>query len=219
VIANLFYTVRYFLVVSPVSTLMVTSFAVVSVAGTVIAAAGGRDAARAVVPILVLQAFAAATGFTAPARRGYFDLLLARGESRARIATTQWLAAIMPGCLSWLSLAMAIGLWDRHHANPMLANGTVVALVLVSTVPWAVTVSLPRFSGAIGWLLVVSLGSIAGFQWPDAMHHLFYPIGLIGEDLRGRPGVALPPVLASAISMSVALWWVDRSDIPLEAAQ
>jgi hypothetical protein len=70
---------------------------------------------------------------------------------------------------------------------------------LVSTVPWALTAGLPRFAGAIGWLLLLGLLGIAlplG-ELPPVADALLVPVGLVGRDL-GRadwplvlPGVAL----------------------------
>jgi hypothetical protein len=217
--ANLLYLFRYFRVVPPIPALMTSSFMVITLVGVLSIAFRGEGHAAATLPVIVLQAFSASTGFSAPARRGYFDLLLARGEPRARIAIVQWLTAITPGVLSWASLAGVQELGHVAATNPLLASGTLLALLMASTIPWAVTVALPRFSGAIGWLLVVCLSKVSGVVWPDPVHDVVFPIDVIGESIGGRPDVMLPALLLSCVSIAMALWWVHRTDIRLESAQ
>ena len=60
---------------------------------------------KTVAPVLLLQLFAAASGFMVPARRGHYDLLLTRGDSRLAIAVVHWAMSILPGVLSWFVLA------------------------------------------------------------------------------------------------------------------
>jgi hypothetical protein len=102
--------------------------------------------------------------------------------------------------------------------------------------PWAVTVALPRFAGAVGWLVVLALlmtmrvpegelrtaavlGSVVG--WVEAVvAATLYPSQMVGQQVTGSPGVLL--VAASTIallSMVVALAWIRDRDIPLEASQ
>jgi hypothetical protein len=107
----------------------------------------------------------------------------------------------------------------------------------VSTIPWAITVPLPRFAGAVGWLLVLAVGSallphgvrgglVAGDltgESPvlEAVAVLLYPMLLVGRDLTGRAAAAMVmPALVFAVSlMAAAMWWIRRMDVPLEAAQ
>lgn len=217
--ANILYVFRYFRVVPPIPVLMTSSFVVITLVGACSIAFSGEGQAAAALPVIVLQAFSASTGFTAPARRGYFDLLLARGEPRARIALAQWLTAISPGVLSWASLAVVQALVHRATNNQLMASGTLMALMMASTIPWAVTVGLPRFSGAIGWLLVVCLGAVGDVAWPEPVHAVVFPLDVIGENVAGRQNVLVPAVLLSLVSIGIAVWWVHRTDIRLEAAQ
>lgn len=217
--ANLLYVLRYFRVVPPIPMLLTSSFAVVTLVGVLSIAFGGDGGASTALPVIVLQAFSASTGFSAPARRGYFDLLMARGEPRARIALAQWLTAITPGVLSWASLAGVQALLHRTVGNQLLASGTLMALLMASTIPWAVTVGLPRFSGAIGWLLVVCIGAVGGVVWPEPVRAVVFPIHVLGESVGGRRSVLIPALLLALLSMVIALWWVQRTDVRLEAAQ
>ena len=108
-------------------------------------------------------------------------------------------------------------------------------MVLVSTLPWAITVRLPRFSGGIGWLLVLTLSTrvLSSGSVPDghaanevrqsiwsAWEFLVYPAVFVGHDLGVREGLIAAPALVLAMaSMAAACWWVSRASVPLEAAQ
>ena len=215
---DLLYVVRYFQVVPPVPRLIVLCFVVLTVlCGCLVAARDGHDAGPAF-PIVVLQAFSASTGFVVPARRGYFDLLLARGQTRVRIAAVQWGLAIAPGLCSWAILA-SIHALVYGSDNPFIRSGTVMAVVMASTIPWAANVSLPRFSGAIGWLLLVCVATSGGVIWPDSVHDVVFPIDVIGANLSTRWDVTLPAMTISGVSMALALAYVRRADVRLQAAQ
>jgi hypothetical protein len=215
---DILYVVRYFQVVPPVPRLMGLCFvAVTAICGGLTALHSAGDAAAAM-PIVVLQAFGASTGFTVPARRGYFDLLIARGQSRIRIAGVQWLLAITPGLASWAILA-SVHSMVHAGANPFVRSGTAVAFLMASTVPWAANVSLPRFSGAIGWLLLACLARSGGVIWPDNVIEVVIPIELIGRTLSDRLDLLVPAIVLSIASMAIALTWVRRTDLRLQAAQ
>ena len=216
--ADLLYVVRYFGVVPPIPRLMMASFVVLTVAGAMIIGLVGDGDGTAVEPILVLQVFSASTGFAAPARRGYFDLLLARGHSRVRIAVLQWLIAILPGLVGWAALTLTWSLSQRAD-NPLLQSGTVIAFVMASTIPWAANIGLPRFAGGIGWLLLVCLMNAGGVIWPDSVQDVLFPAALVGGSMAGRADVGAVAVALSVLSMTMALVWVHRTDVRLEAAQ
>jgi hypothetical protein len=69
-VAALSYLVRFFRVVPTVSPLMTTTFAVLTLVVSVAAFLNPAEGSTAFAPILLLQGFAAASGFAAPARRG-----------------------------------------------------------------------------------------------------------------------------------------------------
>ena len=215
---ELIYLARYFQVVPPIPRLMIASFMVLTLAGGLVTLVMAHDRAAAAVPIVVLQAFSASTGFAVPARRGYYDLLLARGATPTRIAIVQWVVAVAPGLCSWAILAAIHAALDAGE-NPLLHSGTAIAFLMVSTIPWAINVSLPRFSGAIGWLLLICLASTGGVIWPDTIDEVIFPVALVGSSLHARPDVVTAAVLLSAVSMASALAWVRGADIRLESAQ
>jgi hypothetical protein len=235
-VTRVFYTARFFFVVPPMPLLMIGAFAVVVVVAGVMVAIDSTRAAGTLTPILLLQTFACSSGFDVPARRGHYDLLLTSGGTRAGIATAHWMASSLPGALAWAALALVHELTAGNHGGtPLLDSGTVVALLLVSTIPWATTVRLPRFSGAIGWLLVVAILTPAtpsifnGALRPNteywgwiqsAFAVLVYPPLLVGRELTGDDRLLVAPALLSAVAaVLIGIWSVGRRDIPLEAAQ
>ncbi|HEX5107770.1 MAG TPA: hypothetical protein VFV95_04955 [Vicinamibacterales bacterium] len=221
---------QFFGVVPPLPSLMVYSFVFVTVAAIVSLSVDVHRAPTAIIPTLVLQVFATSTGFTAHARRGYYDVLLTEGVGRLRTALTHWLMSSAPGLVSWLIVAAT----ERMIAGTTtaVAPGSITALVASSTIPWGTTVALPRFSGAIGWMLLCvmtitlaprgmafgSNESLTATGWPAAVEALVFPVRLVGGDV-GHVAVLALPLLASAASMMSALLWIARTPLPLEAAQ
>jgi hypothetical protein len=233
---DLWYLVRFLRVVSPVSSMTTGTFGVLTLISTIAITGDPTRSSNALIPVLVLQSFAASSGFALPARRGHYDLLLTRGNSRTSIALVHWGASIVPGLTSWLVLAVLELVMSSGGSDRLSASGTCAAVFLVSTLPWAITVALPRFSGGIGWLLVavttsttlsmdvfarwtVSSTRIEELAWP-AWSFLVYPPGVVGRHLDGAEIAAVAPglVLASA-TLIAACRWVARRDVPLEAAQ
>ena len=231
------YLVRFFLVVPPMPLLMVGAFAVATlVAGLVIVVEPSR-ASGALTPILLLQLFACSSGFDVPARRGHYDLLLTHGESRRRVVVGHLAASAVPGVVCWLIQALlCFGVASGDSRTVLLEAGTVTAVVLVSTIAWATTVRLPRFSGAIGWLLIVSTVSLAApgllavsptgpindpIAWARAAWAvLAYPPLLVGQSLNGQDAsIVVPGVLFATVALLTACRSLNRRDIPLEAAQ
>lgn len=232
----MFRLAHFFRVVPPIPRLMGATFAAITCAAVIVVGIQPGRAAAALTPVLLLQLFAASSGFSVPARRGHYDLLLTIGESRRRIAVAHWLASILPGIVSWLIVAAAELVATRGSAASALASGSITAVLLVSTLPWAMTVSLPRFAGAIGWLLALTIvamstsagrvsqlfGTLAGGRsWIETvLALLLYPPMLVGEAVTGAHGfIVVPALLVAGGSMIHALLWIERHDIPLEAAQ
>ena len=160
---RLAYPLRFFRVVAPVPPLVGWTFLLVTIIGAVVIVHDPTRASRAMVPVLLLQLFGAASGFEVPARRGHYDLLFTSGYGRISMALVHWGTSIAPGILSWLALVVIERVVSGSAAPRLLASGTLAALGLVSTLPWAITVRLPRFSGGIGWLLVLAISTSV---WP-----------------------------------------------------
>jgi hypothetical protein len=226
---------RFFRVVPTQPTLIVWTFAVVAAIGVVAVVREPSRSEGAMVPVLLLQLFAASSGFEVPARRGHYDLLLTSGHRLVWMALVHWAMSIAPGLMAWLTLAAVEVAVSRGAETRLLTTGTFAAVGLVSTLPWAITVRLPRFSGGIGWLLaltlstsVLSSGTVPGNQstndvggliWP-AWEFLVYPAVFVGHRLGRDEGLIAAPALVLALaSMAAACRWVSRASIPLEAAQ
>jgi hypothetical protein len=231
------YMLRFFAVVPPMPLLMIGAFGVVTAAVAVVVAFDTSRAPGALAPILLLQLFACSSGFDVPARRGHYDLLLTHAGSRRLVVFGHWLASACPGVASWLVLmAICRVAAGRDSSGVLFSSGSVAAVCLVSTIPWAITLRLPRFSGAVGWLLLISTMSLAA-PWmlsidADRSLHdwetwtrmagtvLVYPPVLVGRSLHGMQALAVVPALLFAASaLALAVWSADRRDIPLEAAQ
>ncbi len=233
---DLLYLVRFFHIVPPVPSMMAGTFVVLTIAAGAAIAGNPTRASGALVPVLVLQSLAASSGFSLPARRGHYDLLLTRGNSRLVIALIHWVMSIFPGLASWFTVAVVEVVVTGGANQALFASGTCAAVFLVSTLPWAITVALPRFAAGIGWMLVAitatttfSSGVMRGWTaastrieelaWP-AWSFLIYPAGVVGQHLAGPQVIAVAPALVIAVgAMVVACRWVARRDVPLEAAQ
>jgi hypothetical protein len=233
---DLAFLVRFFHVVPPVPSMMTGTFAIVTLAAATAIVGNTNRAAGALVPVLLLQSLAASSGFALPARRGHYDLLLTRGKNRTLIAIVHWATSIAPGLASWLALATLELVVSRGGHASLLATGTCAAVFLVSTLPWAVTIALPRFSGGMGWLLIAVTAAttfsmdvmgqwsahstrIEELAWP-AWSFLVYPVGALGHDLTGEEIVAtVPALMLAVVSMVTACRWVSRTEFPLEASQ
>jgi hypothetical protein len=231
------YMCRFFSVVPPMPRLMIGAFCVVTAAIAVVVVLNPSRVPGALTPILLLQLFACSSGFDVPARRGHYDLLLTHAGSRRLVVLGHWAASACPGIICWLALAAICGgVVGANAGGLLLSSGSVAAVCLVSTIPWATTLRLPRFSGAIGWLLIVATMSFAApgpFSigpdqpiegWRSWTHTawtvLLYPPVLVGRSPHGVEALAVvPSLLVATGTLAAAFWSVLRRDIPLEAAQ
>ena len=147
--------VRYFHVVSPQPRFVPMGLALVVVLGGWLLRANPADVGAPFVPLLFLQMFASSSEFNAPASRGYFDALLVSGWSRPAVAASHWVAAVLPGVTAWAALgSLELAMADPQHAIGFEPR-SLVALLLVSTIPWALTLPLPRFSGGLLWTVLM----------------------------------------------------------------
>ena len=214
--------IRFYRVAAPVPPLMLASFVAVTAAALAAIAWAPDGAPRATVPVLVLQIFAASNGFAGSARRGYYDALLTGGVGRLTSATVHWGMSVAPGSVC-CGLLQAVQTITSEDGGTGSASGTAAALFVVSTLPWATTMAMPRFSGAIGWLLLavtaLSLVPQAQTPLPEAVTFLLLPVTMAGADAGSRMEAIAPGVALASASMIVALLWLWRTDLPLEAGQ
>jgi hypothetical protein len=233
---ELVYLMRFFHVVPPVPRMMTWTLTVLTLASALALIVDPTRGPGALVPILILQSFAASSGFVLPARRGHYDLLLTRGSSRTLIALAHWATSVAPGLLSWLVIALVEVVAGAGASSSLLGSGTAAAVALVSTLPWAIGVALPRFAAGIGWMLVavttattfsrgllgtwvVESTRIEDLLWP-AWSVFIYPIAIVGQRLSLAQVIAVAPALMLALAaMVTACRWIARRDVPLEASQ
>jgi hypothetical protein len=217
------FLIRFFRVVPPVPAWMSLAFAVGAIAGGAALMLAQTPPAGALAPIFFLQTLAASSGFAVPARRGHYDLLLTSGASRVAIATAHCTASCIGGIAAWLAIAACEAIATRGVPMVSFASGTVLAFAVVSLLPWAITVPLPRLTGGLVWLLlVVTLQAFvpAAFAAPSALSVLVSPWLLIGVGLSDiRPVEALPITTTTAIAVIAACAWIHRADIPLQVAR
>jgi hypothetical protein len=221
--------VHFFRMVTPLPTLMVTTIGVVAVGSAVSVLLVPGRVEDALAPILVLQLFGAASGFLVPARRGYYDLLFTRGYGRWSIVIGHWWMSTVPGVCAWGVVCVAEAAARRSFPGVALATGSVAALMLVSALAWAFTVGMPRFSGAIAWLVVLAAltrvwppavlaSAVDGQSWEGAVAVLVYPYLIVGRALSWNDvGSVAPPLLGALLLLGGTWWWAVRADYPLEA--
>lgn len=227
--------VRFFRIVPPVPRLVTVFSGAALVASAGLALMAPEATAAPLPTLLVLQIFAASSGAIGPARRGYYDALLSRGVGRVQLLWGHWMASLAPCTISWLVVAALERLSSGTGGTRALSSGSLVALWLASSLPWAGTVALPRFAGAIAWLvvlvatlttmpagqtrLVAALGGTDATPWAP-LAAVVYPMGLIGRSLTAEQWVVVAPaLLVSVVAPTAAVVWFYRADIPLEASQ
>ena len=200
---------RFFTVVAP-SHRMVSIGLVAAVAiSLALALVDSSRMGTVAIPIFLLQAIGSSSGFASPARRGHYDLLLTMGCGRVQAGLAHWALSIWPGIAAWLGVIAAEAMFSpvRVLMMPEATGG----MVLASTVPWALTVPLPRLTG--GLAIVIVCVSIAAAAPPHVR-------ALLLESVRSAgPLVLVAAVVASAAAMFVGIRFISRIDIPLEAGQ
>jgi hypothetical protein len=126
----------------------------------------------------------------------------------------------LPGASSCI-VVLAMAAFVNSGMRPVSVSGTMAALLLVSTLPWAAGVRLPRFAGAIGWLLLAVtaqslLPGARAFERP-ALKFVLIPVEAVTAD----PALSTlaPGVAVAAAAMAAAVLWIAAADLPLDASQ
>jgi hypothetical protein len=172
---------------------------------------------RAVAPLLLTQVFAGATGFAVPARRGYYDLVLTRGDNRWRIGLMHWGLSAWAGVAGWMVLAcaeMAAG------GSDLRASSTLVALLLVSTIPWAANVRLQRLTAGLAWVVIGFVATVLRSGGAPVLTFV-QPWLLPGASWTVRESIVAWAAAGtvSVAAMTLALRWIATMDVALESAQ
>jgi hypothetical protein len=196
---RLLFVTRFFLVVPVVAPAMAAGFVLTTGAGIAAITIDAAYARRVIAPVLLLQLFATASGFRVPARRGHYDLLLTSGAARLLVVLVHWTLSAAPGLVSWGALALT----ERVNGGNVLTGWEVMATtLLVSTLPWALTVPLSRMTGAILWLF--GSAAVRAIVPSDSWTRVIGPAAAAGIVL---------------VSFAVVVLWILRTDFPLEPGQ
>ena len=75
--------------------------------------------------------------------------------------------------------------------------------------------------GAIGWLVVfaMALALTPAGGVPAPLTNIVFPLGMVGGSTSIAPDAIAPSLLLGVASIVAALLWIDRTEVPLEAAQ
>ena len=103
--ATVLFLVAFFRAAPPVTRPIVLALWASAAVGSAAMAAGLVPGRTVLTPLLVLQIFAASSGFNLALRRGYYDLVLARGVPAPGLLAAHWAASIAPGIAIWLIVA------------------------------------------------------------------------------------------------------------------
>jgi hypothetical protein len=182
---------------------------------------------------LLLQMFAAATGYRERALRGHFDPILVAGSSRTAVATSHWVVSVAPGAVVWVLLGFVL-LLVRPTAmpTPFTASG-LAAFLYVSSVAWALALPLTRYATGVVWIIVFVI--LAGGSQLQELHGVFLTESGRWQDLLAQTGAALVCPLFLVEHTEVALttsllliaivtvgitaagaWFVTTLDAPLK---
>ncbi len=190
---------------------------------------GSSDGALAL--IIVGQMLSSSTGFVTQASRGYFDPLLLAGHSRLSVGLSIFVVSALPGWLAWGCVGLAEVALQRTLAVPAFRPAGLVALLLVSCVPWSATLRSPRFTGGLVWLGLGILGILTGKVF-GLLAMAKMTAAEIRNDLWGAflNGLALPTVmpfvkwpvellflftLVSLLALAAGLVFIRFRQIPL----
>jgi len=104
---------------------------------------------------LLLQMFAASTGFSQRAKRGHFDPVLAGADSRVAVAVAHAAISAMPGMLIWCACGLIDILTRPTHWPTAATIAGATAIFYVSAAAWASTLKLPRHAAGMLWVVLL----------------------------------------------------------------
>lgn len=221
---------RWFAAVSPPPAPLNAVLAILAAGAGLLEAVDRGSSDWILASIALIQLFAASTGFTRHASRGYYDPVLL-GRNRIAIALAHFVASASPGAAAWIVCGAAQAIAARSSSVPALRPGGWAALLLVSTIPWAASVrSAPLVGGALWLLLSVSLLVSGSILEPLGRLHaqpawaIEHPAAALGLGLAfplAIPSIRWPGGLlgAFAVICGVALlcgvFAIARAELPL----
>ena len=147
---------RDFLEVSPHPPWVLVAFAVLVLAGAVTLWFDAQEAEGLLGATMLLQMFAASSGFSGPASRGQYDAILTSGRSWPGIMTGHWAASTVLGAAAWGLLGLSQLVFGAGGRPLAFRTAPLVAFFTVSTLAWAIGTRLPRFSAGVLWAGLVT---------------------------------------------------------------
>ncbi len=223
--------VRFLNTVTPVRTVLLLPMGATFLFGVWLETQNPGSSDAAVAFLIVLQMFAVSTGFVSHARRGFYDPILEQVPRRA-VAIGHFLCALGPGCVVLLGIGIAeLIAGGRVHA---LSVSACTALILVSSVAWAVSVRGGALSGGAVWLLLSLAFFVTGKGLPMlavlkaaesgqapvrdvVVGGLLYPMTIPGLNL-STPAAAIL-VGVAAVALAAGVEYIGRADFPIREEQ
>jgi hypothetical protein len=222
---------RYLWLVSSPKVYFRAVFALLAAAGCAIEFVNAGSSDFAVASILLVQLFAVSTGFTRFASRGYYDPILVSGTGRLKVAGAHFLVSSLPGLSAWI----AVGLVEAVRAGSLdvlaFRPAAWTSLLLVSTIPWALSLRLPPLSGGAIWLTlsVCFLASGKGIEFfaivrrsldstgPGFLKGLGFGLAfpLLIPSIRLPLSVLLGLVGVSVAALGLGVLFVRQAEFPL----
>ena len=204
------YALRYCQVVSVVPALFIAGFAVTVGAAAIRLTSDPSLAVDALTPVLLLQLFAASSGFRLAARRGYYDLLLTSGVPRWQVALAHCIATVLPGIVAWGCVALLEAAASHGSSFRAATAGSALAFLGTSLLAWAASIPFPRATAAMGWLLVMTIPPVA---------RIVSPVQWLGTTPAHASWLLLAGIVGAGLPVLIACAAISRMSIPLEGSQ
>lgn len=147
---------RFFAAVAPPSAPLAAVLAILALGACVLEGVDAGSSDWVLASILLVQMFACSSGFTHQASRGYYDPVLLGGGPRLTVAVAHFGITALPGFAAWIAAGVSSAVAAHTLSTPAFRPAGWVALLLVSTVPWAVNLRLAPFAAGTLWLLVTA---------------------------------------------------------------
>ena len=221
---------RYLWLVSSPKAYFRATFGLLAAVGIAIEFVNPGSSDFATASILLVQLFAVSTGFNRFASRGYYDPVLVT-SSRATVAFTHFLVAVLPGFLAWTLVGLAEATQAGSLGVLAFRPAALTSLLLVSTVPWAISLRLPPLSGGAIWLalsvcflatgagtrLLAILKQSAETNGPGFTEGLAFGAAfpLLLPGMRLSASVLLGLLGVSIIAFSAGVFLVVKAEFPL----
>lgn len=209
---------RFFFVVARPGAGFVMAALLVIAYAAYIAAVVPADVGQVFGIVLFLQLFAASTGYRERLRRGHFDPILVGGTNTWRIAAAHWAISVGLGILVWAVLTVLELAVHGNQRLTSLSPAEIAVFLYASTAVWTLTLPLPRYIGAVLWLVLLVV--LQSTQQLQAMRVTFTPVPetwteivrsatsvfLFPVFLLLDPGVANATLLATTIAGTCVVW-------------